>query len=67
VRPKPPVPRRRWAVWYAILAAALVVFYGLFTPLWFGLRTLAWMAEFRSRRRAGRRPGPATFRGARGG
>jgi hypothetical protein len=67
VRPKPPVPPHRWAIWYAILAAALVVFYGLFTPLWFGLRTLAWIAELRSRRRAGRRPGAATFRDARGG
>jgi hypothetical protein len=59
VKPKPPVSRARWAAWYATLAAALVVFYGLFTPFWFGLRTLAWIAEFRSRRRAGRRPGAA--------
>ena len=33
------------------LAGALVLFYGLFTPFWFGLRALAWAAEFRSRRR----------------
>jgi hypothetical protein len=46
----------RWGVWYSALVAALVLFYGLFTPFWFGLRTLAWIAEFRSRRRAGRRP-----------
>ena len=59
MKPKPPVPKTRWAVWYATLAAALVVFYGLFTPFWFGLRTLAWIAEFRSRRRAARRPGAA--------
>ena len=37
------------------LTAALVLFYGLFTPFWFGLRALAWVAEFRARRR--RRPG----------
>jgi hypothetical protein len=55
VKPKPPVPAWRWATWYATLAAALVVFYGLFTPFWFGLRSLAWIAEFRSRRSGGRR------------
>jgi hypothetical protein len=51
VRPKPPVPLWRWPVWYAALAVALVVFYGLFTPVWFGLRAAAWLAEFRARRR----------------
>jgi hypothetical protein len=54
VKPKPPVPLRRYALWYATLAVALVVFYGLFTPIWFGLRVAAWAAEFRARRR---RPG----------
>ena len=28
------------------------VFYVLLTPIWIGLRTLAWVAEFRRRRRA---------------
>ena len=51
VKPKPPVPLWRWGVWYTALGAALVLFYGLFTPFWFGLRALAWVAEFRSRRR----------------
>jgi hypothetical protein len=55
MRPKPPVPKWRWGVWYTALGAALVLFYGLFTPFWFGLRSLAWLAEFRSRRR----PGPS--------
>jgi hypothetical protein len=59
VKPKPPVSRSRWAAWYVTLAAALFVFYGLFTPIWFGLRTLAWIAEFRSRRRAAPRPAAA--------
>jgi hypothetical protein len=54
VKPKPPVPLWRWAFWYTTLGAALVVFYGFFTPFWFGLRSLAWLAEFRSRRQAGR-------------
>jgi hypothetical protein len=55
VKPKPPVPLWRWGTWYAALGAALVLFYGLFTPFWFSLRTLAWVAEFRARRR---RPSP---------
>jgi hypothetical protein len=55
VKPKPPVPLWRWGFWYVTLAVALVVFYGLFTPFWFGLRALAWAAEFRApRRRAAR-------------
>ena len=59
MKPKPPVPLWRWAVWYVALAAALVLFYGLFTPVWFGLRSLAWLAEFRARRRTHRRSGAA--------
>jgi hypothetical protein len=50
MKPKPPVPLWRWGVWYTALGGALVLFYGLFTPFWFGLRVLAWVAEFRSRR-----------------
>jgi hypothetical protein len=51
VKPKPPVPLRYWVSWYAELGAALVLFYVIFTPFWFGLRSLAWLAEFRARRR----------------
>jgi hypothetical protein len=53
MKPKPPVPLWRWGVWYTALGAALVLFYGLFTPFWFGLRALAWLAEYRARRRRG--------------
>ena len=52
MKPKPPVPLWRWALWWITLAAALVVFYVLLTPLWLGLRGLAWVAEFRARRRS---------------
>jgi hypothetical protein len=45
------VPIWRWALWYALLGLALFVFYALFTPVWFGLRSLAWLAEYRVRRR----------------
>ena len=45
------VPLRYWVLWCLILAAADFVFYVLLTPIWIGLRALAWMAEFRARRR----------------
>jgi len=45
------VPLWRWVLWSALLLLALVVFYGLFTPVWFGLRSAAWLAEYRARRR----------------
>ena len=48
------VPLRYWALWWSILAAAVVVFYVLLTPIWLGLRAAAWAAELRSRAR--RRP-----------
>ncbi|MEO5576226.1 MAG: hypothetical protein ABIR67_00660 [Gaiellaceae bacterium] len=50
---KPPVPKWRWALWLTILAAADFVFYVLLTPIWLGLRALAWLAEWRSRARKG--------------
>ena len=43
------VPLRYWLAWWAILAVALVTFYVLLTPVWMGLRALAWLAEQRSR------------------
>ena len=46
---KGPVPLRYWALWWAILAAALFTFYVLLTPLWLGIRAAAWLAEFRAR------------------
>ena len=51
VAPKGPVPLRYWALWWAILAAAIVVFYVLLTPIWLGLRAAAWLADFNARRR----------------
>ena len=49
--PKGPVPLRYWAVWWSILGAAVVVFYVVLTPIWIGLRLLAWLAELDARRR----------------
>ena len=44
------VPVRYWVLWGAILVVADFVFYVLLTPIWLGLRVVAWLAEFRSRR-----------------
>lgn len=45
-------PLRYWALWGAVLVLADLIFYVLLTPLWIGLRTLAWIAEFKARRRS---------------
>ena len=50
MKPKPPVPLWRWALWWPLLLLALVVFYGLFTPIWFGVRAAAWLAGLNARR-----------------
>jgi len=47
--PKPPVPVWRWATWFSILGLAVVVFYVLLTPVWLGIRALAWLADRTSR------------------
>jgi hypothetical protein len=51
LRKKQPVPKRYWVLWSLILIVADFVFYVLLTPIWIGLRTVAWLAEFRARRR----------------
>jgi hypothetical protein len=56
VKPKPPVPIWRWALWWITLVAADVAFYVVLTPVWMGLRAAAWLADFRARRRPGYRP-----------
>jgi hypothetical protein len=56
VKPKPPVPLWRWVTWSLTLGAAMFVFYVLLTPVWMGLRAVAWLADFRARRRPGYRP-----------
>ena len=50
-RRRPRVPLRYWVLWSVILVIADFVFYVLLTPIWIGLRTVAWLAEFRARRR----------------
>jgi hypothetical protein len=51
MKPKPPVPWWRWAFWWTGLGFALVVFYVVLSPVWLGLRGLAWLAEQKARQR----------------
>jgi hypothetical protein len=44
------VPLRYWALWSVGLAISVLLFYVILTPVWIGLRGLAWLAEFRARR-----------------
>ena len=45
------VPLRYWVLWVFILVVADFLFYVVLTPIWMGLRAVAWLAEFRARRR----------------
>ena len=45
------VPLRYWILWWSLIVVADFVFYVLLTPIWIGLRVVAWTAEFRARRR----------------
>src|SRR4051812_41279681 len=49
VTAKPRIPLWRWGLWWVALLVGDFVFYVLLTPIWIGLRALAWAAEFRSR------------------
>jgi hypothetical protein len=44
-------PLRYWALWLAVWAPAILLFYVVLTPIWLGLRAAAWAAELRSRGR----------------
>jgi hypothetical protein len=48
VKEKPPVPVWRWVVWWCLLAPALVLFYGVFTPIWLGVRLARLLAHVRA-------------------
>jgi hypothetical protein len=45
------VPLRYWAMWWSLIVVADILFYVVLTPIWIGLRAVAWLAEFRARRR----------------
>ena len=48
---KKPIAWWWWPIWWAVLLFADLLFYVLITPVWIGLRWMAWIAEFRARRR----------------
>ncbi len=51
------IPLRHWLLWWTLMALADVVFYVLLTPIWMGLRAVAWLTEMWSRlKRALRHP-----------
>lgn len=43
------VPLRYWTIWFASLGIAMAVFYVLLTPIWMGLRAIAWVSDLRKR------------------
>jgi len=43
------VPAWRWGVWLFFLALAVPVFYVVLTPIWLGLRGLAWIVDRRAK------------------
>ena len=45
------VPLRYWTMWWALIVLADFIFYVVLTPIWIGLRVVAWLAEFRARGR----------------
>jgi hypothetical protein len=49
-KPKPRIPLWRWVFWGAELMVGMFIFYVVLTPIWIGIRVLAWAAEFRARR-----------------
>ena len=55
------IPLWRWAFWWVELVVGMFIFYVVLTPIWVGIRALAWLAEFKARRRnvAGQKPGAA--------
>jgi len=44
-------PLRYWALWWGLIVVADLLFYVVLTPIWIGLRVVAWLAEFQARRR----------------
>ena len=48
------IPIWRWVLWQTALMMGMLVFYVGLTPIWIGMRGVAWVAELRSRRRRAR-------------
>lgn len=39
------VPLRYWVMWWSSIVVAIAVFYVVLTPIWMGLRAVAWVAD----------------------
>jgi hypothetical protein len=44
-RERKPIPPLYWPFWMLLLGLALVVFYGILTPVWMAIRGIAWISE----------------------
>lgn len=49
-REPPRISPARWALWWALLVLADIVFYVLLTPIWLGIRVAGWLADRRASR-----------------
>lgn len=45
VHRKKPVGWYWWPYWLSLLALGLFVFYVILTPVWMGIRLVAWLSE----------------------
>lgn len=48
---KPPIPLYWWPLWMLLLLIGIIFFYGILTPVWIGIRAVAWLSERSPRRR----------------
>jgi hypothetical protein len=48
------IPIWRWVLWEVTLLLGMLVFYVGLTPIWIGMRGVAWVASLTSGRRRGR-------------
>ena len=51
MKEKAGIPDWRWVFWGIEDIDGIALFYIVLTPIWIGIRVLAWAAEFRARRR----------------
>ncbi len=42
---KKPIPFFYWPIWMTLLGLGLIVFYVFLTPIWMGIRLVAWLSE----------------------
>jgi hypothetical protein len=55
-----PIRPWHWPLWMGTLGVALIVFYGILTPVWMLIRLVAWVTE-RPVFNPGRRPNGGGF------